>query len=134
MALNVPTIGAQTLLRRALGDVATGNLLLKLYTNDVTPAEGDTVATYTVASGNGYADKTLTDGSWTVTNADPAVATYDSGAQVFTFTGALGNVYGYYITDAAGTTLMWSERFTGAPFNVQNNGDTITVTLQLTLD
>jgi hypothetical protein len=62
------------------------------------------------------------------------VATYDPGAQVWTFTGALGNVYGYYITDAAETTLLWAERFTGAPFNVQNNGDTITVTLQLTLD
>lgn len=134
MALNVPNTGAQYLLRCALGDLATGNLLLKLYTNDVTPGETDTTATYTVASGNGYADKTLTDGSWTVTNADPAVATYDGGDQVFNFTGALGNVYGYYVTDAAGTTLVWSERFTGAPFNVQNNGDTITITLQLTLD
>jgi len=134
MALVVPNVGAQILLRRALGDLATGNLILKLFTNDYTPVETSVVGSFTEATGSGYAEKSLTDGSWTVTNADPAVATYDGGDQVFTFTGALGNVYGYYITDFAETGLVWAERFTSAPFNVQNNGDTITITLQLTLD
>jgi hypothetical protein len=85
------------------------NLTLKLFTNDVTPLDTDTAATYTEASGGGYAAKTLTNGSWTIAG-DPKTASY--AEQTFTFTGALSGgatVYGYYVVDAD-NKLKWAER------------------------
>lgn len=102
------------------------NLSLRLFCNDVTPAQ--TGVSYTQAAGGGYAAITLTNGSWTVTPAnDPSDAVY--AQQTFTFTGALTTnltVYGYYVTDADGT-ILWAERLT-VPFTPANNGDNIKIT------
>ncbi len=106
---------------------AGGNdLTLRLFVNDVTPAQ--TGVAYTEAAGGNYAAKTLTNGSWTVTVAnDPSDAVY--AQQVFTFSGALTTnpiIYGYYVTDADGTVL-WAERLT-APFTPANDGDHVDIT------
>jgi hypothetical protein len=134
MALVVPNEGAQELLRRGLNYSATGNVVLRLFKSNTTPAETDTVATYTEADFTGYASVTLTGASWTVTNADPASASYAKQ----TFTSSAGsqnqNVYGYYATNAAGTVLLWAERFSDGPYNIANNGDKIEVTPVVTLD
>lgn len=102
------------------------NLTLKLFVNDVTPAQ--TGISYTEAAGGGYAAKTLTNGSWTVTPAnDPSDAIY--AQQVFTFTGALTTnptIYGYYVEDADGT-ILWAERLT-ASFTPANSGDHVDIT------
>lgn len=55
-------------------------------------------------------------------------------AQTFTFTGALGNVYGYFLIRASGGELILAERFSDGPYNIQNNGDTIVVTPQISAD
>jgi hypothetical protein len=55
-------------------------------------------------------------------------------AQTFTFTGALGNVYGYFLKRATGGELVLAELFSDGPYNIQNNGDTITVTPQISAD
>lgn len=92
----------------------TGNLTLKLYSNNRVPAKTDTAASYTAVAGGGYANKTLAYASWTIAAGAsnfPAVATY--AAQDFTFTGvttAPGTIYGYYIVDSDGV-LRWAERF-----------------------
>ena len=106
------------------------NLLLKLYCTNVTPnANGsDTTATYTVCTGGGYADQTLTLGSWTQTTPG-GLAQVAYANQVFTFTGALttnGTIYGYYVTNAAATILIWSELL-GSTFTPANNGDSVTI-------
>ncbi len=132
MALLVPNQGEQIALEALVGKTAGQNLILRLYTSNTTPAETDTEATYTEASGNGYAAITLTAASWTVTPGAPTEAAY--AEQTFTFTGALGNVYGYYFTQVASGKLVWAERFTGAPFNIANNGDQIKITPKITLD
>jgi hypothetical protein len=131
MALLIPDEGEVKMLSLILDGATAENLTLKLYTNNKTPAEADTPAAYTVASGFGYADKTLTNGSWTVTPGDPSVALY--AQQTWTFTGALGDVYGYYVVGAVSGVLYWAERFTTAPFDIQNNGDEIRVTPRITL-
>ncbi len=132
MALVVPNQGEQLLLDAFTGKTAGQNLVLRLFTSNTTPAETDTEATYTQATGNGYAAITLTAANWTTTPGAPTNTAY--AEQTFTFTGALGNVYGYYFTQVTSGKLVWAERFTSAPFNIANNGDQIKITPQITAD
>jgi hypothetical protein len=134
MTLLAPNVGVQEILKRALNFSATGDVKLHLFQNDYTPVEGSTVANLTEATWTGYAIKTLTGASWTVTNADPSEASY----AIQTFTSSAGSQnqanYGYYITDSANSILLWAERFTDGPYTIVNNGDTISVTPKITLD
>lgn len=122
-------LGADQILKAFFNDSSPAggnNLTLRLFVNDVVPAQ--TGVAYTEATGGGYAAKTLTNGSWTVNPAnDPSDATY--AQQVFTFSGTLTTnpiIYGYYVTDADGTVL-WAERLT-APFTPANDGDHVDIT------
>ena len=109
-------------------DTTVEDLVLKLYSNDYTPDE-DSVSTdfIEVTSSNGYSSKTLTGSSWTVNGKSVSYP-----VQTWTFTGSVGNVYGYYVATSTGNVVLFSERFTGAPYNIGNNGDSISVTLNLT--
>jgi hypothetical protein len=52
--------------------------------------------------------------------------------RTFTFnTNAIA--YGYYVTTTAGT-LLWVERFSGAPFQIPDGGGTISISARLTLN
>lgn len=89
----------------------TGDLTLKLFSNNVTPAEGNTAASYTEVAGGGYVAKTLVAANWTITSGDPTTGTY--AAQDFAFTGptnAPGTIYGYFIVDGS-NVLRGEERF-----------------------
>lgn len=130
--LVVPNVGEDLALKALLNHTAGVNQTLKLYTSNTTPAETDTAATFTEAAGNGYAAINLTGSSWVFTPGAPSQAAY--AEQTFTFTGALGNVYGYFVVQQGTGTLLWAERFTGAPFNIANNGDQIKVTPVITAD
>lgn len=126
MTLVVPNVGEVKNLELYLKNE---NLFLRLYSNNVVPAEGDTLATYTEVSGGGYAQKTLIAANWIVVGGNPSVGTY--AAQDFAFTGttgAPGTIYGYYVADIAGI-LRWAERFPEAvlPFT-PGNGSLIRVT------
>lgn len=129
MALLVPNQGEELFLKAILNHTAGQNLVLRLYVNDKTPAEADTEADYTEAVGNGYASVELIGENWVVEEGSASYA-----QQTFTFTGALGNVYGYYMTQAVSGKLVYAERFSTGPFNIQNNGDQIKITPQITLD
>jgi hypothetical protein len=131
MALTLADIGADEILKTYFNNTRPSggnNLTLKLFTSNTTPADTDVAGTYTEASGGGYAAKTLTNGSWTVTPAnDPSDAVY--GIQTWTFTGALSGsatIYGYYVIDAD-STLIFAERLT-ASMTPANNGDQLSVT------
>lgn len=132
MTLLVPNVGEVIIMENFLNKTAPEDLRLKLYSSDTTPSESDTDATYTETSGGGYADEALTAASWVVTPGNPTSGAYPE--VVFTFTGAAGNVYGYYVVQETSGDLMWAERFTNAPLNIQNNGDEIRITLQITLE
>src|SRR5687768_17455957 len=107
MPLVIPDVGEVRMLGNIVNKTAPENLVLRLYTNNITPAETDTLATYTEASGNGYASISLTGATWVVTSGNPTSAAYP--VQTFTFTGALGNVYGYHINETTSTVLKWAE-------------------------
>lgn len=125
-------IGADQMLKKYFNNVSPAggnNLTLKLFANNITPADTDTAATYEEVTGGGYAPITLTSGSWTVNAAnDPSDAVY--AQQTFTFTGPItntsGTVYGYYVVDADGVGI-YSERLAN-PFQPANNGDQLVIT------
>lgn len=97
------------------------NLTLKLFVNDITPADDDVVGDYMEAVGGGYAAKTLTAGSWSIApNAGVIEASY--AEQVWLFTGGLTTnttIYGYYIVDAD-NVLIYAEK-AAATFEPANN-------------
>lgn len=119
-------VGADSMLTAFFNGTAPGNLTLKLFCTNTTPTDTDINTTYTECAGGGYAAKTLTQGSWTITVAnDPSDAVYAD--QVFSFTGALTTnttIYGYFVL--AGTVLIGSETL-ATPFT-PNNGYSLTIT------
>jgi hypothetical protein len=101
-------------------DVDRGtNLELGMFTNN-SIGETITEATLTEPTGGGYARKTLTDASWTVTND---VATY--AKQTFTATGTAftGSIYGYFIA-TTGTTprIIAIENDPSGPYTISVGG------------
>jgi hypothetical protein len=108
--------------------VAANDIKIKLFCNNHTPVRGDGVAQYTEAVGGGYALKTLTANTHSVdTGATPHDISWTP--QTFTFTGPLttnGTVYGYFITNSAGTKLLWAQLL-DAPFTPINNGDNLPI-------
>ncbi len=108
------------------------NLQLKLFCNNVTPADTDTTSTYTECSGGGYTTGgiALTNGSWTVSG----VAGIEQAAyaqQTFTFTGPLSTnttIYGYYVIDNASTPNVIFVQLLNSPMTPANNGDALKIT------
>jgi len=130
MALVVPDEGEiQALSYMCNVIVAPERLTLRLYTNDIFPIDTNAFSVYTEALAFGYANVTFEGSQWQV-----AAGTANTAQQTFTFTGALGNVYGYYIATEVGDTLMWVERFTNGPYDIQNNGDEIRLTPTISAD
>ncbi len=123
MALVVPSAAEERMLDTIVNFVAPETLVLKLYTNNYTPVEASLFSNFTEATGFGYAAVSLTAGNWVTTQGNPSTAAYPQ--VTFTFTGALGNVYGYYITQTTSGIAMWAELFTDGPYNIVNNGDQI---------
>lgn len=110
MALILTDAGATQIARSFFNKVnptAGNDLTLKLFVNNVTPVDTHTAANYTEAEGGGYAAKTLTAASFTVSTVNNIVqAAYE--LQQFAFTGALTTnttVYGAYIVDADGVLI-----------------------------
>jgi hypothetical protein len=124
-------VGADELLKVYFNNdrPAGGNdLTLRLYVADRQLADTDTTCP-TAAAGGGYADKTLTNGSWTVTTAnDPSDSVY--AQQTWTFTGPLtgtyDTIYGYCILDSDSTVIV-EEKFSSY-YKPTQNGDLLRLT------
>ena len=117
----------------SLGLTSANDFQIRLFCNNYTPLQTSVAADFTQATGGGYAAKTLSNGSFTVTvGNDPSDAVY--AIQTWTFTGALTTnltVYGYYIVDSDGV-LLCAE--TGpATYTPTTNGDVLTVTYKMQL-
>lgn len=86
---------------------------VKLYTNDFAPDPSTLLADFTEATFTGYGEATIATWGDTI-NTGPARA--GSTAQATFTAGAIvapgQTVYGYYVTDAAETVVLFSERFT----------------------
>lgn len=132
MTLLVPNSSEEKIFRMFLNMSTPEDLVLRLFSNDKTPVETDTISDYTEVTGGGYASQPLVSLSWVIVQGDPTQASQPE--IIFTFTGSVGNVYGYYVNQTTSTDLIWAERFTNGPFNIQHNNDEIRVTLTITLE
>lgn len=134
MTILVPNTGEVIALSYLVNKYGTTeDLKYCFFAVNITPAETDTSATYTLATGGGYADKTMTGASWTVTGGAPSNATY--AQQTWTFTGALttnATIYGYIAKRASTGDLVLAETFTS--FTPVANGDQILLTPTITAD
>lgn len=124
--LVVPDDSEILLLKYMLNHTSPTDVKLKLFSNNQTPAEADVLADYTESTAAGYASKTLTGSSWSVANSS-GVTTATYAQQTFTFTTA-ATIYGYYVTNNGATSLLWAERFTGAPVSIPSSGGVLNVT------
>lgn len=129
MPIIISNEGGENILKYSLGiSTTTETLKLKLYSNNVSPTPFTVVGDFTEVTGGGYAEKLLGASNWTVTGK---VAS--SNPQLFTFTSSIGQIYGYYLVGATSNKLIASEKFTSGPFNIANNGDSITVTATISV-
>jgi hypothetical protein len=132
MAISVPDIAEQLLLKYIVGLVAPGSPVIHLYEANLTPIETTTIGDFSETTKVGYTAMTLTSTYWTVTTLDGNVTTAMYSQQTFSFTTG-ADIYGYYITDTS-AALLWCERFTGAPFRLPSGGGTIAISPRVTLD
>lgn len=131
MPLRIPNAGEVKFLESVLGVSAPGTLSIRLFTNNITPADTDVLGTYTQSTGGGYSAQNLVPASWTITPGSPTEAVYPQ--ITWTFTGASASLYGYYVVDTATNTLLWAERFTNGPYAITQAGDSIKVTPRITM-
>lgn len=132
MTILVPAVGENKQLEFQLGVSVPGNQTLKLFVNNITPADADVAGTYTEMSTLGYAAKTLTKTSWVVAQNGAAKAEGSYAQQTFAFTaGAAVIVYGYYVVDSTSGVLLYAERF-AAPPTISLSTDTIKITPKYT--
>lgn len=101
------------------------NLTLHLYTNNKTPAHGDTEADYTEASFPGYAAKTLVGSNFVITPGSPSSAVHPEETFTLNAEIALLYVYGYFFK--RGTKLVAPERFSDGPYALIHADDYIDV-------
>ncbi len=132
MALVVPNAAEQIILQYILNIDLPEGLVIHLYSNNIVPLEVDTVTSYVEVVGGGYSSISLVAGNWTIIAGTPTSAEHTE--VVFLFTGAVGNVFGYFVTRVTGGELLWAERFSNGPFNIQTSGDEIRITPRLTLE
>lgn len=130
MALNVPDEGENYALEAFVGKTAATAPILCLFQSNTTPADTDTVATYTESNFTGYSSITITGASW---NAASGGSIAYSAQQTFTCSGASSqNVYGYFVKSTTSSKLLWSERDASAPFAIANSGDAVKITPTIT--
>lgn len=125
---------AQTLRYIVNKDGLTENLVYKLFTNNITPAETDVAGGYTEAVAGGYSSIEMLGASWTITPGAPSLASYPQ--QQWNFTGPLSggaSIYGYYVVRKNTADLMFADRF-ATPRTPANNGDALRLTPQLTAE
>jgi len=110
----------------------TNGLVIHLYQNNYAPALGMLLSDFTECTFDGYATNIMP--VWSTPTVASHVATSTAAPVVFSnHDGSVPNtVYGYYVTNGAGTVLYWAGRYTSAPFNMNTAGQTFTVTLSMT--
>jgi hypothetical protein len=119
MSLIVPI----TIQTAVIQEVLSADLKLRLYSNNYSPSVNSVIGSFTEVSGGGYAAEDLLSADWVYGTVSPVAATQT--VKTFGFSGATASpstVYGYYVTNVAGSVLYWAEAFstTYFPFEPSN--------------
>lgn len=121
----ISLMGERDLLAYAVNAKRPEDLVLRLFVNDYTPTDADDASAFVEAEGYGYQPKVLRGASWSIEE----VARYPE--QTFLFTGAMGWVYGYYLTRAKSNRLASASRFFDGPYEIAVAGDRVRVNAKL---
>jgi len=127
MTLLVPNAGERAMLDELLKNTTPETQILRLYENDITPAEGDTAGSYTQATIAGYAAINLVRATWGAAADNGGISSSTYPQQTFNFTGT-GVIVGYYVIKAIAGTILWSERLFTTPGQTFNNLDSLKLT------
>jgi hypothetical protein len=124
MSFIVPTAAELDTLTDMIASIMSGSFWMRLYASSVTINTGTTLASLNAveATFTGYSAQQLTTWSTPAIDGSSAAATLTTQGQ-FTPTagGGSGNVYGYYISNAAKTKFYGAEQFSGAPITIPQN-------------
>ena len=105
---------------------------LRLFVNDYTPMAVTARGDLQEAPGDkGYTAVILAPAAWKITPGKPPLGEYPK--IVFTFTGSMGMVYGYFVTSNSDGKLRWVERFADGPVPIRNADDQIKITPRMLL-
>jgi hypothetical protein len=100
---------------------------LKLFTNDFQPVPTSVVGDFTEATQTGYAATTITWGTPYVNDSGWAEVLSQLITTIFSAGLAEGGtIYGYYLTNTAGSTLLLSERLDN-PIAITRDGQAIDI-------
>ena len=139
MEIVIPDEGCIDVLKLYVGQARPDELVLRLFANDIHPGRDDSAARYVEPAGHGYAAVRLKADEWRIVQA-PAPANGAAALRPpplararevsFVFTGAAGDVFGYFLTRAGSGRIAHAQRF-DQPIRVVNNGDRIRVVAQI---
>ena len=133
MTVVVPNIGEDLILQLLFNKISAGNPVIRLFSNNITPAETDVLITYTEAAFAGYSAIFSTNTDWTIVQGSPTIATSIEYVFLKAPPPPIGTIFGYYVTRSGpGGELLWAERFTNGPYVVENGGDEIRVVARFT--
>jgi hypothetical protein len=104
---SLATLDAET------GHAAHPAMTLRLFTNNVVVDGTQDHTSFTEATFTGYAPIVMPDPGASGIAAHVAAIAY--AEQSFTITAGAQNVYGWYMTNAAGTKAYWAQTDAGAP-------------------
>lgn len=106
-----PDVGLVLMLKK----IATPNVIIGLFRNNLVPTLATVLADFTPASWSGYADQVVPVADYTLSG----VVAHVGGIQALpiSFLDAAGgmDIYGYYVIADDGVTLIATARFDGAP-------------------
>lgn len=114
-AVLVPDTAEVELGKIVTNTTAASDVKYHLYTNNLTPVEGTVLADFTECTDALYAAIAVAGANWTWSTV--AGTSFGTAPNItFSFAAAV-SIYGYFVTNNAGTKLLWCERFGGAPIS-----------------
>lgn len=129
MPVIVSTEGKAQMFKTICGADVPETFVLKLFTNDYTPDATSTAASFTEATGGGYAPVSVPLAAWSVAVAPDLTVSMTMAQQIITLTGPeAGYLYGWYLVGATSGKLYAAERFGTAPWPPAAAGDEVRVT------
>ncbi len=123
-------------LERKMSDARTAwnttKLKLHLYSNNFSPTTSTVIGDYTECTFPGYSSQDISNWAAPVTTSHVTQMLADAITFTRSTTGTSQNVYGYFVTNAAGSVPYWGELDPAGPRVLTSAGDSVTVTPQLT--
>jgi hypothetical protein len=132
MTVVVPNVGEDLVLQLLFNKIAAGDPVIRLFSNNITPAETDIRATYIEATFVGYGAITSVNTDWTIVQGNPTIATSIEYSFLKGPPPPTETIFGYYVTRSGAGELLWAERFTNGPYVVEKGGDEIRVVARFT--